>query len=330
MTLVRIIKSLIKRILGSVINFKSKPALASHIPVVDPRLFNSLANLRIAMTVACTDSDSIPKVEGAGTFTCTGNTYIQTMHDGTKVKAGGYEGWWMASIITRLNGHHEPQEELLFHHLLNFVSPDSLIVELGSNWAYYSNWYLGKIPGSTAVCVEPDATYFELGKFNMRLNNHEARFIQAFIGSEEIRPSDKLNSTVSNIPQLNMPALSRELDFAPIEVLHVDIQGAEVALLDSFFLDEKRSNVRFIIISTHHEYICGSKTIHQDCLKSLNRLGAVVLAEHSIEESYSADGLILASFNPDDAAITLPSISRAPKVLTDLFWEHMHLSSTTS
>jgi len=326
----RTIKSLGKRLLRYTPTTNGRSPQAAHIPVADSRFFPTLANVRIAMTVSCTDTDTIPKVEGAGMFTSTGNTYIQTMHDGTKVKAGGYEGWWMAAIITRLKGHHEPQEELLFHHVLNYVARESLIVELGSNWAYYSNWYLGKISGSTAVCVEPDLASLELGKFNMALNHREARWLQAFIGGEEILAADQPYSPTAAVPQLNMPALSRELGYAPIEVLHVDIQGAETSLLDSFFLQEKRSNVRFIVISTHHELISGSITTHQDCLKKLRKLGADILAEHSIEESYSGDGLIVASFNPADANKVFPAMSRAPKALTDLFWEHMHPSSTTS
>jgi hypothetical protein len=114
------------------------------------------------------------------------------------------------------------------------------------------------------------------------------------------------------------------LDYKPIEILHLDIQGAETSFLESFFLDERLSKVRFILISTHHEMISGSATTHKDCLQRLNQLGAVILAEHSIEESYSADGLILASFDLQDAHLILPGFSRAPKALTDLFWEHMN------
>ncbi len=86
------------------------------------------------------------------------------MHDGTKVVAGGYHGDWMADIIRSLNGHHEPQEELLFHHLLRYVRQRSTFVELGAFWAYYTNWYLGAVPFSRAVCIEPDAINMRVGQ----------------------------------------------------------------------------------------------------------------------------------------------------------------------
>ncbi len=303
---------------------RRKSHMASHLPVLDTRLYSTLANIRIAMTLSCNDCDSIPKVEGAGNITCTGNTYLQTMHNGIRVKAGGYEGGWMMAIIARLQGHHEPQEEFLFHHILNHVRRDSLMVELGSNWCYYTNWYLKQVPGSTAVCVEPDLAALELGRFNTALNHHQARFIQAFIGLEEKQRPASNTETEPFIPQLHMPALSRELDYKPIEMLHLDIQGAETSFLESFSLNEKQSKIRFIAISTHHKMISGSATTHQDCLEKLQKLGAVILAEHSIGESYSADGFILASFDPQDAHLILPGFSRAPKALTDLFWEHMN------
>jgi hypothetical protein len=301
-----------------------KSRMASHLPVLDTRMFSTLANIRIAMTVSCTDCDSIPKVDDAGNVTCTGNTYLQTMHNGIRVKAGGYEGGWMTAIIARLKGHHEPQEEFLFHHILDHVKRDSLMVELGSNWCYYTNWYLKQVPGSTAVCVEPDLASLELGRFNTALNHQKARFIHASIGLEEKQRPTSDSGTEPFVLQLHMPSLSRELEYKPIEMLHLDIQGAETPFLESFFVDEKQSKVRFIAISTHHEMISGSATTHKDCLAMLHKLGAVILAEHSIGESYSGDGFILASFDPQDTNFVLPAFSRAPKALTELFWEHMN------
>jgi hypothetical protein len=75
---------------------------------------------RICMTVRCRDADSIPKVAGAGQVFEREGQRLQLMHEGTLVKADSYYGPWMTEIISRLQGHHEPQEELLFHHLLGY------------------------------------------------------------------------------------------------------------------------------------------------------------------------------------------------------------------
>lgn len=75
---------------------------------------------RICMTVSCRDADPIPKVPGAGEIFERKGQRLQLMHEGTVVKADGYCGPWTTEVICRLQGHHEPQEELLFHNLSGY------------------------------------------------------------------------------------------------------------------------------------------------------------------------------------------------------------------
>src|SRR4030095_1193616 len=103
---------------------------------------------RSLMTISCRDTDVIPKVSGAGSLVWRGSERLQRMHNGVEVVYGGYHGAWMAHVIRGLNGHHEPQEELLFHVLLRYVREAALMVELGSFWAYYTQWFLKSIPDS--------------------------------------------------------------------------------------------------------------------------------------------------------------------------------------
>src|SRR5687768_1816503 len=76
---------------------------------------------RIEMTVRCRDCDGIPKVERAGEILDEGGGLVQIMHNGIRVVAGGYYGSFMTEVIQRLQGHHEPQEELVFHEILKRV-----------------------------------------------------------------------------------------------------------------------------------------------------------------------------------------------------------------
>src|SRR3954453_5900044 len=100
----------------------------------------------IALTVACLDADALPKVEGAGDV----HDGVQVMHNGVRVVEGGYYGEWMTEVIRRLRGHHEPQEEVAFHSVLERLSttcgPSPAMLELGAFWAYYSLWFLHRIP----------------------------------------------------------------------------------------------------------------------------------------------------------------------------------------
>jgi hypothetical protein len=61
-------------------------------------------------TAACTDTDVIPKVAGAGTCRGHEGARIQVMHNGLLVEEGGHYGAWMTEVVRTLRGHHEPQE----------------------------------------------------------------------------------------------------------------------------------------------------------------------------------------------------------------------------
>jgi hypothetical protein len=282
---------------------------------VEPPALASLSpehQLRLCLTLACRDCDPLPKAPDAGRIFRRDGACLQIMHDGTLVPADGYCGPWMTRLIAGLHGHHEPQEELVFHALLSHARPDTLIVELGCWWAYYSAWYLAAVPRSAAVCIEPDAANLDVGRRTMAANGRTARFLQAFVGSE---------APAGDIPCHDMAAVVRLLDGRPIELLHMDVQGAELSFLRSMARVRVREAVRFLVVSTHHASISGSATTHEDCLREIRELGGFVLAEHDVLESHSGDGLIVASFASADAGIALPAFSRASRELGGLIWK---------
>jgi len=269
--------------------------------------------VRVRMTVSCRDCDPIPKVANAGAILEKNGVRVQMMHEGTLVRAGGYHGDWMEQIISNLRGHHEPQEELIFHNLVKAARPNTRMVELGAYWAYYTNWYLGAVPGSTAVCVEPDPTNLECGRFNLALNRRQARWLNACVGKSaaaSVEICSDSNGSLLSVPCHNMTSLLAEIGEQPIEMLHIDVQGAELPFLCSLDQAVGAGLIRFVMVSTHHVSITGSASTHHDCLRALLRLGAVILCEHTVPESYSGDGFIAASFLPQDANLALPEISR--------------------
>jgi FkbM family methyltransferase len=268
---------------------------------------------RVAMTVSCADCSSLPKVSGAGSSFDYNGQSIQLMHDGTRVVAGGYFGKWMQMIIQRLQGHHEPQEERLFDALLKHVRPASLMIELGCYWAYYSNWFVGAVPQGRSICIEPDVIRLGVGMQNFRLNNREATFYVAAAGGQYeperpfVRESD---GQMVTIPFWDFGKLLEKIGSDNIELLHMDAQGAELPFLQSIESTNFLGRLRFIVVSTHHKLISGSATTHRDCLATLINLGAFILCEHSVDESFSGDGLIVASFAAEDVRLVMPHISR--------------------
>jgi len=267
---------------------------------------------RVAMTCRCRDCDSIPKVPDAGRVIDFNGQRVQIMHEGSRVVADGYCGSWMTRIIESLRGHHEPQEELVFHHILKHVRPETRIVEVGAFWAYYSNWYLGAVSGSEAILVEPDENHLACGKVNLELNGRSAMLVNACIGSchiASVAMSRESDHQVVKIPSHNMGSLLKLIGERPIELLHIDAQGAELPFLSSARDAVERGLVRFLVVSTHHESISGSPSTHRECVREILAMGGVILSEHPVEESFSGDGLIAASFSPNDRGIFLPKIS---------------------
>jgi FkbM family methyltransferase len=249
------------------------------------------------------DCDDIPKVADAGAcFDGPGGPY-QVMHNGVKVRLGCYQGDWMVRLITRLRGHHEPQEEKVFHTVCPLIRRGGVMVEMGAFWAYYSLWFSAAVHGGRNVVVEPDPNRLEIASGNFALNGRSASFVHARAAS---RPAEAVphfcdSDRVSRlVPEVSVDDLARREGIDYLDLLHADIQGAELRLLEGMGTLIREQRVRFVFLSTHHHSICGDPLIHQKCLRFLRDRSARILAEHTVGESFSGDGLIVASFAPGD------------------------------
>ncbi|HEU5083077.1 MAG TPA: FkbM family methyltransferase [Acidimicrobiales bacterium] len=270
---------------------------------------------RVALTVSCRDADALPKVEGAGQVFDGPHGPVQRMHNGVEVPHLGYFGDWMAEIIERLDGHHEPQEELVFARLLERIERhDPVIVELGCFWAYYSCWFLRQHPGGTAVACEPDPEHLDVGRETAKINGVDVRFEHAAAGSSDDEvlelPSWNHPGVVHRVPVRTVPTLLADHDLDHIDVLHLDIQGAELAVLESCRRLIAEGRIRFVVVSTHHHTISGDPVTHQRCIDFVRELGGHVIAEHTVLESFSGDGLMVASFDERDRGFHV-ALSRA-------------------
>jgi FkbM family methyltransferase len=247
--------------------------------------------VRVKLTSSCRDCDVLDRHEKAGQIEIDtdGNKY-QYMFNGVKIMYGTYHSPWMNEIITNLNGHHEPQEELCFHYLLETLSSDANMIELGANWAYYSIWFNKLIKTPYNLCIEPVIENLEDGVKNHELNNcTNMEFINGYMGMSDSKNTQFRNwdNRVLTLDRYSISTLisTRNKFF---DVVHSDIQGGELDVLNSSVgvLDK----IGYFIISTHDNK-------HKPCLDFLNQNNFTVLVQHSIQESYAADGLILAVNN---------------------------------
>ena len=260
---------------------------------------------RVKLTTSCRDTDRIPKVADAGEVRTTPEGRVQVMHNGVLVVEGGYYGDWMTEIIRTLRGHHEPQEEVVFHEIVERLAADEgapTVVELGAFWSYYTLWSLQRMPAARAIVVEPDPNNLEVGRTNLRLNGREAEVLQAAVGDVARPPQPFMcesDGQVRSVPTVDLRSLLDRYQLERIDLLLADVQGAETALLEGAG-QLLADHVRFVVVSTHHHAISGDPLTHQRCRDLLVRRGAHIIAEHTVAESFSGDGLIAASFDRRD------------------------------
>jgi FkbM family methyltransferase len=278
------------------------------------------------MTLSCTDADSIPKVRDAGKIIRRDDVDLQVMHNGIVIREGCYGGAWMTEIIRSLHGHHEPQEEIVFDTVVRRLKEDTplpTMIEFGSFWTYYGIWFAHELKGGRVVAMEPDPHNLEVGRLNAELNGctDQITFVRGAIGAEPgntfefVAESDLKPYTVT---QFDLASLMESTQLEHVDLALVDVQGAETVLLDRAKSDLIAGRVRFMIVSTHHHSISGNALTHQRALALLRELGAHVIAEHSIPESFSGDGLIAVSFDPRDSDLVVPiSYARSKDSLFD-------------
>lgn len=268
------------------------------------------AEHRIAMTTGCRDCDYIPKVKDAGKIKKVGKKEYQVMHNGLLVEAGGYFGDWMVETIKSLKGHHEPQEEKAFYEILKHIPNNSVMIELGSYWSYYSMWFNKATKGAVNYCCEPDPVNLKLGMRNSDANKLDRiNFISAAAGSDDgkeisFKPQEGDRDPVT-VKVKSIDGLVSDEGIERLELVHMDVQGAELEALKGAEQSIKKGVVRFVFVSTHHYLISEDTRLHEKCIEYIEELGGHIIVEHAIHESFSGDGLIVASFFDEDVDIKI-------------------------
>jgi FkbM family methyltransferase len=299
---------------------------AAQVGQLAPRSLESLIPVirtledRVLMATRCRDADGVPKVPNAGAIVIEpdGNR-VQIMHNGVKVIAGGYYGDWMQGLITRCRGHHEPQEETLFAELMKYLPADAVMFELGGFWSFYTIWFLSQSPARRGFVVEADPAHLEIGRMNARLNAVAPVFLGAYAGAEAQPPAPfqtEASGTI-DLPCVSVESLMQSHGLARLDLLHCDAQGAELAVLESLAGLAAAKRLDWVMVSTHSHHITGDPLTHQRCLAVLCQLGATIVAEHDVQESFSGDGLIVARFGalPDGWRTPVLSHNRSSESL---------------
>jgi hypothetical protein len=158
--------------------------------------------------------------------------------------------------------------------------------------------------------MEPDPVYLEVGRRNFALNgmDGDATFVHGALGGEPGRPLDFTAESTGQpvtVVQHDLRSLMALSEVERVDLLLADVQGAEEVLLARAGCDLAAGRVRFLVVSTHHHSISGDPLTHQRALSRLRDAGAHIIAEHSVSESFSGDGLIAVSFDERDRELTV-------------------------
>ncbi|MCT2533591.1 FkbM family methyltransferase [SAR92 clade bacterium H231] len=199
------------------------------------------------------------------------------LHNGNSVAISGANAYYgsFSDILIINRGVHEPLEEYCFQMLLNKMKTDSpKMIELGAYWSHYSMWLSKEKLSAECIMVEPDAKNLEAGKRNFRKNGYEGEFIQKIVGEGGFKVDDFLD----------------ERSMKKLEILHSDIQGFEVDMLDGARQSLEAKKIDYLFISTH------SDELHNEVLSKLEAADYLVeISSGFSEHTTSSDGFIFAS-----------------------------------
>jgi FkbM family methyltransferase len=251
---------------------------------------------RAALTASCRDTDIIEKVPNAGEIIEHDGQRCQVMHNGVLVPEGGYHGDWMTQIIRDLRGHHEPQEEMVFHEVMSRLAPQGTMLELGCFWAYYSAWFLHGFSERRSFLVEPNEDKLAMGKRTFALNGAQGDFSLGYVGSAQSvqKPFVDWDGTVRDVPLVVVDRYTRDKGIDRLDVLHADVQGAEAHMLRGAQNLLTSHRIDFVFVSTHPGGQREKGGIHGECLEILRGHGYEILTAHTPRQSFSVDGLIVA------------------------------------
>jgi hypothetical protein len=225
----------------------------------------------------CSDNARLTRVPNAG---CVIDGF-QIMHNGIKVVRGSYYGHAGEMLIRANGGCHEPQEEVVFDAIVRSLPPGSVMVELGAYWAFYSIWFCKENPSAKAYLIEPLESNLMMGRKNFEINRLSGDFTQAYVGSKTSTANDG-TSVVCVDDFLDLKGLDK------ISILHSDIQGFEMEMLEGAKKLLSRQGADYVFVSTH------GMDLHYRCRDFLMHYGYQILVSVDMDQTYSFDGILVA------------------------------------
>lgn len=151
-------------------------------------------------------------------------------------------------------------------YALPTVEKDSVktVVDLGANVGLSALYFLQQYPQAQVICVEPDASNFEMLQKNFapEIKTGKVKALQAaamgtdgFVSFEsaDAKYNSRVtqNGTEKNIPSISMATLMQRTGISHIDVLKIDVEGAEKYIFSGNM--EWLQKVDNILVETHSD-----------------------------------------------------------------------------
>jgi FkbM family methyltransferase len=201
-------------------------------------------------------------------------------------------------------GRYEPQETALIQAILR---PGMTFVDVGANWGYFTLLAASLVgKAGRVVSVEPHPKLFAILHENMQRNRlaqvtalqvaaGKERGVCKLLGYDEALSNFGMSRIVSEtrsplpIPILNvavspLDVLFDELDLKIIDLLKMDIEGAEGTALQGLERSLSTLRIHRLILELHPEQLAEHQQTPQDIIRQLSNLGyRAWTIDHSVE-----------------------------------------------
>lgn len=150
------------------------------------------------------------------------------------------------------------------------------VVDLGANVGFASLYFLNAFPACRVTAIEPHPAHVAAIRRNLRLNDLEGRLVlhEAAAGNADgrARLTDRgTGSQLDSAGEIDVPIIDvfGALGSEPIDLMKIDIEGAEYAILDDPRFAQLRP--RFIVMEWHG--VADPPNGKEHCQRRLGELG---------------------------------------------------------
>lgn len=201
---------------------------------------------------------------------------------------------------------HEQDEEELFLRIIQDLPTGGVFVSLGSAIGYYALLAKRIRPDLEIHCFEPLDKHRDFLAENILLNGHSEHefsihslavapnsegylLVDRAYGSFLIKPENAGSRPTCSTDTVCLSGISSIIGSAAADLVQMDIQGLEAAILEEFFSESERPfAIRSFLIGTH------GNDIHMRCRNALLKNDYMVLHDEA-NTANQPDGILAAA-----------------------------------